>query len=41
MTNDDGLTWPFIHGVLDVRERHGYRRPGHDRAPEPELEAEP
>jgi ferredoxin len=26
MTNDDRLTWPFIHEVLDVLERHGYRR---------------
>ena len=26
MTNDDRLTWDFIHEVLDVLERHGYHR---------------
>jgi hypothetical protein len=26
MTSDDRLTWPFIHEVLDVLERHGYHR---------------
>ena len=48
MADDERLTWGFILEVLDLMERHGYRRTdsehtGRDRHrdPEPDLEAEP